>query len=581
MRFYEQLNQYMKAVNCTAKELCIVSGISAAALSRYRSGERVPDVHSETFEQLCSALETLALKREGTNLTKTEIRQQFLACSDMKSTDKEQLRQNFNTLISVLNLNITKLCQHISYDTSTIFRFRNGSRSPADPEGFVLAVSAYVARKYCQGDDLYVLAQLLECSEEELNDTSAVCEKIRLWLLNSQNRKKGEDSLSKFLSKLDEFDLNEYIKVIHFDEMKVPGVPFQFPTAKYYYGLEEMMASELHFLKATVLSRSKRPVIMYSDMPITEMAKDPDFPKKWMFGMALLLKKGLHLDQIHHLDRSFEEMMLGLESWIPMYMTGQISPYYLKSDPGNVFHHLLKVSGAAVLSVEEISVHHSEGRYYISKTKEDIAYYTKRAEALLLNASPLMDIYREDHAGKLNAFLLADTSTPGKRRSILSSLPLYTLDSDYLKDFLQKHRLSAKDQASILDFAQNQRDITEKILEHDVIEDEIPLLTEKDFYLHALSLPLSGMFFPDNIPVSYEEYLEQKKQAETFACLHPNYHLTTSSSNPFQNLQIILHEGKWAMISKGNAPAIHFVIHHPKLRNAIEYFIPPVVEAEK
>lgn len=581
MRFYEQLNQYMKAVNCTAKELCIVSGISAAALSRYRSGERVPDVHSETFEQLCSALETLALKREGTNLTKTEIRQQFLACSDMKSTDKEQLRQNFNTLISVLNLNITKLCQHISYDTSTIFRFRNGSRSPADPEGFVLAVSAYVARKYCQGDDLYVLAQLLECSEEELNDTSAVCEKIRLWLLNSQNRKKGEDSLSKFLSKLDEFDLNEYIKVIHFDEMKVPGVPFQFPTAKYYYGLEEMMASELHFLKATVLSRSKRPVIMYSDMPITEMAKDPDFPKKWMFGMALLLKKGLHLDQIHHLDRSFEEMMLGLESWIPMYMTGQISPYYLKSDPGNVFHHFLKVSGAAVFSGEAISGHHSEGRYYLSKTKEDIAYYTKRAEALLLNASPLMDIYREDHAGKLNAFLLADTSTPGKRRSILSSLPLYTLDSDYRKDFLQKHRLSAKDQASILDFAQNQRDITEKILEHDVIEDEIPLLTEKDFYLHALSLPLSGMFFPDNIPVSYEEYLEQKKQAETFACLHPNYHLTTSSSNPFQNLQIILHEGKWAMISKGNAPAIHFVIHHPKLRNAIEYFIPPVVEAEK
>lgn len=65
MHFYEQLNQYMKVVNCTAKELCTVSGISAAALSRYRSGERVPDVHSETFEQLCSALETLALKEKA------------------------------------------------------------------------------------------------------------------------------------------------------------------------------------------------------------------------------------------------------------------------------------------------------------------------------------------------------------------------------------------------------------------------------------------------------------------------------------------------------------------------------------
>ncbi len=80
-------------------------------------------------------------------------------------------------------------------------------------------------------------------------------------------------------------------------------------------------------------------------------------------------KKGLHLNQIHQLDRSFEEMMLGLESWIPMYMTGQISPYYLKGEQSNVFHHFLKVSGAAVLSGEAITGHHSEGRYYLSKTK--------------------------------------------------------------------------------------------------------------------------------------------------------------------------------------------------------------------
>ena len=89
-----------------------------------------------------------------------------------------------------------------------------------------------------------------------------------------------------------------------------------------------MKNSELDFLRATVLSKSGEPVIMYSDMPLTEMAKDTEFAKKWMFGMAMMLKKGLHLNQIHDLNRTFEDMMLGLESWIPMYMTGQISPYY-------------------------------------------------------------------------------------------------------------------------------------------------------------------------------------------------------------------------------------------------------------
>lgn len=97
------------------------------------------------------------------------------------------------------------------------------------------------------------------------------------------------------------------------------------------------MESELDFLKATVLSRSNEPVIMYSDMPMKEMADDPEFPKKWMFGMALMLKKGLHLCQIHNLDRSLDDMMLGLESWIPMYMTGQIAPYYLKNVQNNAF----------------------------------------------------------------------------------------------------------------------------------------------------------------------------------------------------------------------------------------------------
>ena len=70
---------------------------------------------------------------------------------------------------------------------------------------------------------------------------------------------------------------------------------------------------------------------------------------KWMFGRAMMLKKGLHLNIIHDVNRPFNEMMLGLESHIPMYMTGQISPYFLPVSQNSVFNHLLNVSGAAAL----------------------------------------------------------------------------------------------------------------------------------------------------------------------------------------------------------------------------------------
>lgn len=54
--------------------------------------------------------------------------------------------------------------------------------------------------------------------------------------------------------------------------------------SKSYFGLKQMMESELDFLKATVLSKSDEPVIMYSDMPMSEMAKGPNFPKNGYLG---------------------------------------------------------------------------------------------------------------------------------------------------------------------------------------------------------------------------------------------------------------------------------------------------------
>ena len=53
-----------------------------------------------------------------------------------------------------------------------------------------------------------------------------------------------------------------------------------------------------------------------------------------------------------------------------MYMTGQISPYYLKNVQNNVFLHFLKVSGAAALSGEAIAGYHSDGKYYLTKSKK-------------------------------------------------------------------------------------------------------------------------------------------------------------------------------------------------------------------
>lgn len=291
MNFHHKLNEYMERLSCTARELCSLSGISAASFSRYRNGERVPELGTKPFEGLCSTIAQIAAQKGITDITTDSVKASFLACEDFVSTDKEILRQNFNTLLTTLNINLTRLCQYINYDASAIFRIRNGTRNPGNSEQFASAVASFVARENQALPEIAAVAELIGCNADKIQDISVRHSKIKGWLLERQSQKHGSNSISEFLHKLDEFDLNEYIKVIKFDELKVPSAPFQVPTSKTYWGIEEMMESELDFLKATVLSKSMTPVIMYSDMPMKEMAKDPDFPKKWMFGMAMMLKK--------------------------------------------------------------------------------------------------------------------------------------------------------------------------------------------------------------------------------------------------------------------------------------------------
>lgn len=580
MKFSEKLNDYIEQLSCTGKDICNLSGISAASLSRYRNGERVPELGTKPFEDLCCALAQISAQKGKLQITADAVKKAFVSCDDFVSTDKELLRKNFNTLLSALNVNLTQLCQYTNYDASAVFRIRNGSRKPGDAERFASAVASFVTRTMQMPSEIGAVAELIGCDIDEIYDLSVRYAKIKSWLLKQPVQKAEGNSVSKFLSKLDDFDLNEYIKVIKFDELKVPSVPFQIPSSKTYFGIKEMMESELDFLKSTVLSKSSAPVIMYSDMPMKEMAKDPEFPKKWMFGMAMMLKKGLHLHQIHNLDRSFDEMMLGLESWIPMYMTGQISPYYFKNTPNDVFLHFLKVSGIAALSGEAVAGYHADGKYYLTKVKREVEYYRKRAEEMLKNAYPLMEIYRSERKNELNAFLLADTKTAGKRRSILSSLPLYTISSKLLDRILTRNNINAELKEKIKEYAKTQRQRMKIILENERIEDEIPDFVQENFTKSPPMLELSGVFCEEDIPYNEEEYTAHLKESMAFAEQNPNYTLKCSTAHAFNNLKIIIHEGQWVMVSKGKTPAIHFVIRHPKLRSAIECFIPPITEDE-
>ena len=400
MEFEQLLNKYIEDLDCTVNELSEASSLSASAVSRYKSGKRIPQSNSEHLHKLAGGIVTIAHEK-GLAITYTEIIAQLSAALDSKDKEYEIFLNNFNKITDVLSVNMKDLSAYTNFDLSYMYKIKSGQRKPNDLSAFVNSVSSFLITNYADSDKLQNICGINSTDTTELSEAS-----VKSWLYENTDETNGNSNeLAKdFLKELNDFNLEEYMQMIHFDDLKIPTVPFRLPINKKYYGIDDMKQGEIDFFKTTATSKAKDTLYMYSNMPMADMAEDIEFNRKWMFGIAASIKKGLTLNVIHDVNRPLNEMFLGMTAWIPIYMTGQVNGFYMKDYEPTLFNHIQFVSGACALYGECIVDHHEDGMYYLTSSKDEIGYYKNRFKLLLDKASPLMEIYTEANKEKLASF---------------------------------------------------------------------------------------------------------------------------------------------------------------------------------
>lgn len=484
---------------------------------------------------------------------------------------------NTSRLLDALGVSNSSLARAVPFDASFISRVRNGKSRPTDAEAYVDGVLRYIASHCASPDDKRVVAALIGVDVSQLGDSRAYLSAMQAWV--GAARSEESDPTEGFLAALDAFDLDDYLRVVHFDEMKLPPQLPQMPTARTYQGLVELRQGELDFFRSLVTSRNVFTLFMCGDMPMEDMAEDLDFGKKWMIGVAATLKRGIHLNIIHNLNRPFREMMLGLESWIPLYMTGQVSPFYLPGRRDEHYMHTLYAAESIVLIGEGIVGHHDQARYYLSRKKDDIAYGNVRASHLLDYARPLMDIYRAENAAEYVAFVAKDRQDINPRRRMLPFPPLFTLPQSMLDAMLSREDVPAADADRIRNHVAAERVAAEAFLDAGgSIADTVAAMSADEFEARPAQLAFPDIFYPMPLRYTYAEYQAHVQATEEFAQSHDGYTFTADPNLPFRNIRMSLNEGSVATISKGGSPSVHFVVRHPLLRSALENMVVAVAE---
>ncbi len=307
-------------------------------------------------------------------------------------------------------------------------------------------------------------------------------------------------------------------------------------------------------------------------MPMIEASQDKKFTKKFIISLAIILKKGLKLNIIHNLDRPFNELMIGLEGWIPLYMTGLINSYYLKDNSNKLYSHIECTSGTIALSGLCPTGYIDKSKIIVTSKKNEVKYYKDNNKLLMQQANELIKIYNQNKEDDYIKIINNNTSLEGTRINTLTTLPLYTLDNKLLKEILKYNKISNREQEIIINKINNLKKQTNIILKKNKIIDKITILTKNDFKDNTHYLDLSLIFFNKKIKYNYELYLKHLKLTKSNQ--NNNYKYNIYKKNIFKNINIYIIKDKQVIITKTNNPTIHFIIYYPKLINAISNFKP-------
>ena len=572
MSFADVLKLYLNKTRCTAKELSAASGISASALSGYRSGKRVPE--QEQIEKLICGFVRLAGEK-APELDEATVRDAFSAYCEKPKLNYQTVIENLNVAINALDINVSGLSRALKFDSSYLSRIRSGQRKPADLEKFIIETAEYIART----NSASIISELIGQPAEELVPVGRCASKLCSWFSGrfSSGTISQRNSLGELLHQLDAFNIETYMSDAHFPEMVQVREPEILSLPKYYYGFDEMKKGELDFFKTISSSGTKGTVWMCNSIPMEDLTMDASYMREWMQSIAMMIMKGADIQIIHDVDRPSDEMLLGLMSWIPLHMTGKVTSYYLPGASNRIYCHTDYVSDTAVLYGECIRGYHNEGKYCLTQSETDLAYYKKRIRRLFSKARPLIMTYRTENQDAFFCFEDSEGLFGGTRCNLLSSLPIYTIPEDVLESMLENNSFGDKEKADVRSYLSKQRKMILTILENGTIYDEISVLNEEEFGKEPVYLSLSGMFSEKGLRYTYQEYLKHLAATKQFAEDHAGYDLYTDTVQTFRNIQIQINMGKWVIVSKNNAPAIHFVIKHPKMIRAFEDFCRPAV----
>lgn len=421
-------------------QLAAYAGCSESNFSRLKSGSRRPAKDSVTIKKFVTAICAAAKDKGMTDKLKTLVvapdctdeelpdavaewifdpRGINLPSTPWKATSK-QFGEKLAAAMNVADLTNSKLSRLANVDPSYISRMKGGSRMPKNNPSLIYRICGLIAAKAFEKKRQEELTAL---TGQQAEDVTSMTSALFGWLYNKRGAG-GSQAVGRFIDRIASMP-GEAHEEEHFEIKIKPDY------AKVYTGVAGLQSAVTRFL-STAAKAGNRTLLLYSDQPTGWLSGS--FHTVWEELMRECLENKVRMKIIHNIEhRMLSEIFEAISSWLPLYMTGGIEPYYCTLNEGERLYSTIFIDeGHACIEATFVRGMEGTARYRYITAADELLYARQNFETVLLDCRPLIKIKQID-----------ELSLIGKYRIFSSNgIQLYLGERDVIIQKLSTPKLS-------------------------------------------------------------------------------------------------------------------------------------------
>lgn len=577
--FADRLTEIMKILNVNNRQLSEYSKLDSSSLSRFTKGSRIPSRGSVTVgkivnglclycetekktEALCSHIGTSTARPPESiksDLTGWLFKDQPIVAksSGSRSSDnskavvarssRKKFGARFNDVMDLAGMSNITLSRKAYVDPSLISRYRSGLRSPINNPEVAELLSSIIFKQIEATGRISDLSVLMDTIPEMMNESL-----FNRWLYADElNQAMGVTSTEKLLTAFEAFTPPSNIEPsarldILMDESEDTG-------KKLYEGSKGLCSAVIRFLSTAVRTKAKE-LFLFSNQSMDWMTEDSTFLSKWTALMKACVINGTRIHIIHNVDRSYEEMNSAIIAWLPLYMSGTITPYYCTLPSGALFTQTLFLNpGRACINANLVSGTEKTGLFYYYAEEPYLSFMQNQFDTMLSYSKPLVEILPAGSAS------ITDFAGSEDLRIIQPALSIMSMPESVAEAF---------DSPQFMNIWNDYNNLSRALKNRRVFEC-VPLCSPD--MLEKSPAKVEAVPEADGIFYTKDQYKKHIGNIISIMNSRPGYRLVALPQTPFSNMQLIISDEQ-VRITRTAPPFISFTFTHPQMCHAFKNY---------